>query len=425
MMTNQHAEAGAHARTQTRTVLRIVFIVIVVSLAVLALLWIVYKLTTILLLVVLAVFFAYLVAPLVDLVQTPIHIRGRDRVVPRSLAIGIVYVTVFVATGLGIYFLAPQLASEFPEFKTQAVDYYRKIAGNAERLNSYFKQHRMPDSVVDAVNNTALGALQKGGGLAELAVTKALGLLTYLPWLVLIPVISFFLLKDAGGFRRSFLQIVPRGRWRWRADEFFQDVNSALAAYIRAQLTACLLVAVVSTIAFAMFGLPSPLVLGILAGVLEFIPLVGPLMVATLAVVLAILHSGFGMALGMLLFLGVLRIVQDYVIYPRIIGHGIHLHPLAVVLAILCGAELAGIAGIFLAIPAIAIATVIYRNWLEHRGSESIADVLEEAAAEIETIAIQEALDEADHPTSETTPEEMARARPDLLTGELKLPKLD
>jgi len=121
-----------------------------------------------------------------------------------------------------------------------------------------------------------------------------------------------------------------------------------------------------------------------------------------------------------LLFLGVLRIVQDYVIYPRIIGVGIHLHPLAVILAILAGAELAGVAGVFLAIPVIAILTVSYRHWLEHRGSETIAEVIEEAVIEPEAGA-----EEPDRPTAATTAEDMARARPDLLTGELKLPKID
>jgi len=153
---------------------------------------------------------------------------------------------------------------------------------------------------------------------------------------------------------------------------------------------------------------------------LEFVPLVGPLVVAILAALLALLHFGFGMAFIVLVFLGVLRIVQDYVIYPRIIGEGIHLHPLAVILAILAGAEIAGVAGIFLAIPVIAIITVTYRNWLEHRGSETIAEVLEEAV-------IEGAIDaeESEHPTIATTAEEMARRRPDLLTGELKLPAKD
>jgi predicted PurR-regulated permease PerM len=85
-------------------------------------------------------------------------------------------------------------------------------------------------------------------------------------------------------------------------------------------------------------------------------------------------------ALVILLFLGVLRIVQDYVLYPRIIGSGIHLHPLAVILAILAGHELAGVAGIFLAIPVIAVLTVTYRHWLEHRGSAGlVAELLKPA----------------------------------------------
>jgi len=166
-----------------------------------------------------------------------------------------------------------------------------------------------------------------------------------------------------------------------------------------------------------LIGMPSPLVLGLIAGALEFVPLVGPLVVAILAALLALLHSGFGMAFVVLLFLGILRIVQDYVIYPRIIGTGIHLHPLAVILAILSGAELAGVAGIFLAIPVIAILTVTYRHWLEHRGSGTIAEFLEEAVIEGEPERFA-------RPTVSTTPEEMAHARPDLLTGELK-PKVD
>jgi predicted PurR-regulated permease PerM len=175
---------------------------------------------------------------------------------------------------------------------------------------------------------------------------------------------------------------------------------------------------VICSIGFALLGLPSPLVLGLIAGMLEFVPLVGPLVVAILAALLALLHSGFALAFVVLLFLGVLRIVQDYVIYPRLIGHGIHLHPLAVILAILAGAEIAGVAGIFLAIPVIAVITVSYRHWLEHRGHETIAEVLEEAVVE----PMEEPVGELDRPTASTTAEEMARARPDLLTGELKLP---
>jgi len=407
-------ETAVAAWVQTRVVLRI----IVLLLAVAALLWIIYKLTTVLLLLVLSIFFAYLVAPLVDLVERPIRIGGRERKMPRGLAIGVVYLFLFTVVGAGIYFLMPQFAAQFPEFKQQATAYYKTITTTSDRINQYFMQHRMPEGVVKAVNNTVLGLIEKGGEIASAAFERMLGMIIFLPWLVLIPILAFFLLKDADSFRRSALAMLPRGRLRWRGDELFQDINSTLAAYIRAQLTACVLIGAICSIGFALIGLPSPLVLGLIAGMLEFVPLVGPLVVAILVALLALLHSGLGMAFVVLLFLGVLRVVQDYVIYPRIIGQGIHLHPLAVILAILAGAEIAGVAGIFLAIPAIAILTVSYRHWLEHRGSETLAEVLEEAVVESEV----ESEMASTHPTAGTTAEEMARVRPDLLTGELKLP---
>src|SRR5438876_5317937 len=382
-------ETAVAAWVQTRVVLRI----IVLLLAVAALLWIIYKLTTVLLLLVLSIFFAYLVAPLVDLVERPVRIGGRERKMPRGLAIGVVYLFLFTVVGAGIYFLVPQFAAQFPEFKQQATAYYKTITTTSDRINQYFMQHRMPEGVVKAVNNTFLGVIEKGGEIASAAFEKMLGMIIFLPWLVLIPILAFFLLKDADSFRRSALAMLPRGRLRWRGDELFQDINSTLAAYIRAQLTACFLIGAICTIGFALIGLPSPLVLGTIAGLLEFVPLVGPLLLAILVALLALLHSGLGMAFVVLLFLGVLRIVQDYVIYPRIIGEGIHLHPLAVILAILAGAEIAGVAGIFLAIPVIAIITVSYRHWLEHRGSETIAEVLEEAVIESAVEAEEESTD--------------------------------
>jgi predicted PurR-regulated permease PerM len=412
---NVPRETAVVAWVQTRMVLRIITILLVVA----AVLWVVYKLTAVLLLVVLSIFFAYLVAPLVDLVEQPLRLGKKTLRIPRGLAIGIVYIILFVGSGVVIYFLAPQLGSQFPEFKQQATDYYKTIVTASDRVNEYFKGHRMPEGVVKAVNDTVLGLIAKGGEVVSIAFEKMLGMIIFLPWLVLIPTLSFFLLKDADSFRRSALAMLPRGRLRWRGDEFFQDINQTLAAYIRAQLTACFLIGAVCSVGFWLIGLPSPLVLGLIAGILEFVPLVGPLTVAILVALLALLHSGFGMAFVVLLFLGVLRIVHDYVVYPKIIGQGIHLHPLAVILAILAGAEIAGVAGIFLAIPVIAILTVSYRHWLEHRGSETIAEVLEEAVVEAEAELA------STHPTATTTADEMARARPDLLTGELKPPKFD
>jgi predicted PurR-regulated permease PerM len=143
-----------------------------------------------------------------------------------------------------------------------------------------------------------------------------------------------------------------------------------LAAYVRAQLIACVLVGTLCGIGFAVLGTPYAILLGVLAAALEFIPVIGPLVVAAVAVVLAALHDT-NLAIWTAVFLTVVRVVEDYVIYPRLIGRDIHLHPLAVILAVLAGVELGGIAGIFIAVPVVALVTVVGRHWLEWRGGEA------------------------------------------------------
>jgi predicted PurR-regulated permease PerM len=322
----------------------------------------------VLLLLVLAIFFAYLIAPLVELVHRPLNIRGRERLMPRPLAIGIVYLVIFGSIGLTIFLLLPVIGDQFAEFGKQVPIYSKGISERAQSLERLYQ--RIPPGLRETVKKTASNSFDSiSQYLQDSVATTVPIVIAHVPWLVLIPILAFFLLKDADSFRRSALQMLPRGRLRWRGDELFQDVNAALAAYIRAQLIACLLIGVLCTLGFILLGVPYALVLGIIAGFFEFIPLAGPLAVAVVATVVASFHSG-GTAAGVVLFLLILRILQDYVFYPRIIGSGIHLHPLAVILAILAGAELAGVAGIFLAIPLIAVISVTYRHWMEHRGRD-------------------------------------------------------
>jgi predicted PurR-regulated permease PerM len=428
--TSRAATSAAKAAVEaygppTRVILRVIIIILLVALV----LWIVVKLTGVILLLVLSIFFAYLVSPLVEFLTRPIHLGKRLLVMPRVLAIALAYIIILAAVVLGIFVVTPSLGNQFPEFAGQAKGYWKSLGDKTQQLNEYFRSHRMPGPLVDAVNNAVPAVVEKVSQTVSAFLTGMVAWLAYVPWLILIPILAFFLLKDVDSFRRSALQMLPRGRWRWRGDEFFQDINSTLAAYIRAQLTACLFIGVVCSLGFSLLGLPGPLVMGFIAGLFEFIPLVGPLTIAILAAVLAVLHAGFFSAFLVLLFLGILRIVQDYVIYPKLIGQGIHLHPLAVIFAILSGAELAGITGIFLAIPVVAILTVSYRHWLEHRGSEGLADLLEAVPATGSTATGPPTSLPADdcrpvlaHPAADTTPDEMARARPDLTTGELKMP---
>jgi len=393
-----------------------------VLLAVLVVLWMISKLTGIILLLVLSIFFAYFVSPLVEFIRRPRTVGNRTIAIPKIIAITLAYLIILAAVLLAIFVIVPSLSNQFPEFAAQAQAYWKSLGDRMQEIVKYSR--RLPPPVVDALNHAIPQVRDTVIHTVQVFFAASLAYVIYLPWLVLIPILAFFLLKDADGFRRSALLMLPRGRWRWRGDEFFQDINSTLAAYIRAQLTACVFIGVVCALGFTLLGLPGGLVMGFIAGVLEFVPLIGPLTVAIMAAILAMFHAGPFNAFLVLLFLGVLRIVQDYAIYPRLIGQGIHLHPLAVIFAILAGEKLAGVAGIFLAIPIVAILTVSYRHWMEHRGSEGIADLLEPTPPEpvnpSELGLNPPVLTNELH--ARTTPEEMELARPDLTTGELSLP---
>jgi predicted PurR-regulated permease PerM len=367
-------------RHATRSLLWVAFLVLLLYYSFQAVLWVFYTLTGILLVVVLAIFFAYLIAPLVELVRKPFNARGRERVMPRSLAIGVVYLIIFGSLGIGTWVLTPRLGTQMAELAENSPAYLTNARERADRLNKVFVDLNLPRSVRDYTNKAVASSIEDIGNYVKgEGFSSALNVIGYLPWLILVPILAFFFLKDADAFRKSALKMLPQGRLRWRGDEFFQDVNSTLAAYIRAQLTACLIIGSICTAGFAIIGVRYALVLGVIAGLLEFIPLVGPLVVAVVAVTVAGFDSGTKVAV-VLVFLGTLRIVEDYVVYPRLIGSGIHLHPLAVILAILAGHEMAGVAGIFLAIPVIAVITVTYRHWLEHRGSAGlVAELLKPA----------------------------------------------
>jgi predicted PurR-regulated permease PerM len=168
---------------------------------------------------------------------------------------------------------------------------------------------------------------------------------------------------------------LPR-RIQLRGHRLFEELNATLTAYVRAQLIACVVVGMLCGLGFALLGNPYPILLGVLAATLEFIPLVGPIVLGAVAMALAALRDPMS-ALWTALFLIVLRMIEDYVIYPRLIGRTIHLHPLVIIVAVLAGVELGGVAGIFIAVPVVALITVVVRHWLEWRetDAEDLANV--------------------------------------------------
>ena len=225
----------------TRVILRVIFILILV----IALLWMISKITGIILLLVLSIFFAYLVSPLVEFLRRPRQIGGRTVAIPKVVAIGLAYVIILAAVVLAIFIVLPSLSSQFPGFASQAKEYWKSFGERSQQFIEYSRLRRMPQPVVEAANNAIPKVVEKVSNTVTEFASAALAYVVYIPWLILIPILAFFLLKDAESFRRSALRMLPRGRWRWRGDEFFQDINRTLAAYIRAQLTACLFIGVV------------------------------------------------------------------------------------------------------------------------------------------------------------------------------------
>ena len=236
----------------------------------------------------------------------------------------------------------------------------------------YYEQSNLPLEVRQSIDRSVLGAGNTAIENARASLIALVGTLSYLPWLVLIPVLAFFLLKDAHRFRRAALAALPH-RVRLRARRLFDELNVVLAAYIRAHLLACALIGTVCGVVFAILGVPYAVLLGVLAGILEFVPLVGPFLAAVIATLVAAFHSPI-LAPRVAGFLAVLRVLHDYVIYPRLVGRGLHLHPFVVVIAVLAGIELGGVVGLFMAVPVAAIISVVYRHWLEEPDRPRVVD---------------------------------------------------
>ncbi len=355
------------------TIVFVRVLLLLVGLAVLA--WLLYKLSTLLLLIVLSIFFCYLVAPLVRLIEQPIYIGAREMRLPRSVAIGIVYLIIGFLLFLAIQLIVPILWPQVQELAEKLPEYIKSGSGAVNKTiddaNSWMRRLNLPREWREYLGNQT-------GHFAETVITVltdfggwALSYLPYLTWLILVPILSFFMLKDAAQFEQAFVTLMPNERLRKRVHWLLLDVNRTLAAYIRAQITACAVVGAVVTAGFGLMGVPYAVVLGFVAAVLEFFPMIGPLLSGVIAVGLTLTVS-VKLAVIVAVFLIVLRIVQDYILYPRIIGQGIKMHPLVVVLAILGGAEIGGLSGVFLAIPFVGLLIVVYNHYLAYRGIENL-----------------------------------------------------
>jgi predicted PurR-regulated permease PerM len=362
-----------------RSIVRAVLIVLLLLAIKDVLVFILTSLTYLLFMVVLAILIAYLINPLVKVIHRPFQQGRLAGTMPRAVAIALAFLIVFGVLAVAIGLLSPKVSEQAKTFVTNIPNYTAALQSSINDFNRRLDRMRVSDSIQTQINDRINSALDNiGTGVTAFFSAAAIFALTYLPWLVLIPILSFFFLKDAQFFRLGLLRMFPVGDWRSRVDAILADVNDTLTAYTRAQLISCLWIGVVCTIGFYFLGNNYALLLGVLAGIFEFVPIIGPLAIAIIATIVAGFESPVEAGMTAL-FLVVLRVLQDYVIYPRIVREGIHLHPLAVILSVLAGEQVAGIPGVFIAIPLVALGTVLHKHFLEHTDSRGIiTNLLEE-----------------------------------------------
>ena len=302
---------------------------------------------------VLAFFFAYLIAPAVDFVA-----RFFPKSVSRTWALTIVYclqvgliVALTAAVGSKIGEQATTLATKMPE-----------LLKNQDPLGAIpFPSWMEPlrARIIEAargqlsnLNDSAIPLLQKFAGQL---LSQAGNVLTA----VLIPILSFFLLKDGSELRASLLNTPVSLEARRFFEEILDDLHHLLAQYIRALVALSLSTLISYSIFLEIIGVPYALLLAGIAGILEFIPVVGPLIAASSVLIVAG-AAGYSHLGWILTFVVLFRLFQDYVLSPYLMGQGVELHPLLVLFGVLAGEKIAGIPGMFFSVPVIAALRLIF-----------------------------------------------------------------
>jgi len=311
-----------------------------------------------------SIMLAYLLYPLVDLVNRYLPSRSR------TPALAIVYLMLIgVVAAMGIT-IGSRAASEA-----------KSLSDEAPALIERLKQSpspRTPEGLQSA-KETVLGAIESYfyvhykdmASLLPSLTLKVLKASTNLLYLVIIPIMSFFILKDGRQLRDEFLDLIEPGESRLFADEMLQDIHLLLLQYMRSLFSLCSITLLTFAGVLSFIRVPDAILLACVAFPLEFIPLVGPLVAAVTIISVTIL-TGYPHLLWVVIFLAVYRLVQDYVISPRLMSAGVELHPLLVIIGVLAGGEIGGFEGTFLSVPILALLRVVYRRIrltrLSHRG---------------------------------------------------------
>ena len=345
----------------------------------LLILWLAGHVIQALLLLTFAALLAYALAPAVKLLE---------RVMPRFLAILLVYLVVLGALSALLYLIVSTAISQVISLS----DYVRFLltsgkSGQITPLEQTLLSLGLSETQITAARNQVVTSIE---GFAGSVVPLLTGLVGAVLDVILVAVISIYLL--AGGSRVSdWLRRNMPDQQQGRMKLLLDTLQRVVGGYIRGQLLLCGLIGLLVGVGMQVIGVPYALLLGVLAFILEFIPVLGTLISGAICVLLA-LTRGWIIALIVLVYFVVVHVIEGDVVGPRIVGKAIGLHPVVSLAALIAGAELFGITGALFASPVAgvlqALLIAIWTEWRAthpkefQRATDDLAEKVEELVAE-------------------------------------------
>lgn len=301
-----------------------------------------------------ALVLAYLMSPLVD---------RFSRVMPRSLAILLVYFVFLIAIGGLVWWLAPVVGGQIRELADQSPIYQKRFQEWVTSTTAWYQALPLSDDVRTSIENAARTAAGSLLGVLQRALTGALLLVTrttgFLVGFVIIPFWLFYVLKDSERGIGAFNSMIPRG-WREDVWRIVRITNGIFSKYIRGQLLLALVVGVATTIGMLIVGAPYAVILGIISGFTEVIPVIGPVLGAVPGVVLALFTGDWLLVAKVLAVYIIVQQLENNLLVPKIQGDSVNLHPAVIMVALVIGSQVAGLFGLIIAVPVAAILRDVY-----------------------------------------------------------------
>jgi predicted PurR-regulated permease PerM len=337
---------------RARTILRVLVIAIVVA-VVLEVIWIARGVLT---WIVIALFLALALDPLVSWFQRRARLN-------RGLAIGATYVFLLVAiAGVGASFV-PKLVDEVNGFVDATPGYVKDLTEGRGRLGFLERKYNVVEKVEKEVKKPNFTRRILGLSGTAVAVTK--GVITAIVATVTIIFLTFFMLLEGRSWVERFYGLLPeRSQPRWRG--VGGDIYRTVGGYVTGNLLISLIAGAAATIVLLIMGVPYAVALGLLVALLDLIPLAGATLAAIVVSTVAFLHS-IPAGIVVVVFFVVYQQLENHVLQPTIYGRTVQLSPLAVLISVLIGAEIAGVLGALAAIPVAGSIQVIVRDWLAAR----------------------------------------------------------